>query len=430
MTSTADVVPTLAPDVELLGPYQGSGFRETRYLVRRGDGQVAQLPALLYRTACLADGRRDAGAIAAVLADEFGGDLAGEQGRERVTALVDQRLRPAGLVGESARAGAGRSPRRDHLLMLRMRRALVPAPVVWRIAGLFAPFFRPLAVLVALAAFIAVDVALVRQVGWSGLVSSGHALINEPVWTLAVLGVVVLAGMFHESGHVAACRYGGAVPGSMGVGVYIVWPAFYSTVTDAYRLPRGGRLRTDLGGVHFNAIAMTALGAAYLVTGSPWLLAAVALLHVETAWQFLPSLRLDGYYVLADLVGVPDLFARMRPILTSLVHPRRTPPPAVRELKPWVRGTVTVWVLLVVPFLAYWVVLFVVLAPELAPAAWAALTDRVGELVGAIGDARLAPAALAVVQIALLVLPWASGTVLALSLLRRLVRGLRRAAGV
>ena len=36
----------------------------------------------------------------------------------------------------------------------------------------------------------------------------------------------------------------------MGFGLYLVWPALYSTVTDSYRLARVGRLRTDLGGVY------------------------------------------------------------------------------------------------------------------------------------------------------------------------------------
>ena len=40
----------------------------------------------------------------------------------------------------------------------------------------------------------------------------------------------------------------------MGAGLYLVWPAFYTDVTDSYRLGRGGRLRTDLGGLYFNAI--------------------------------------------------------------------------------------------------------------------------------------------------------------------------------
>ena len=39
----------------------------------------------------------------------------------------------------------------------------------------------------------------------------------------------------------------------MGTGLYLVWPAFYTDVTDSYRLGRAGRLRTDLGGLYFNA---------------------------------------------------------------------------------------------------------------------------------------------------------------------------------
>ena len=47
-------------------------------------------------------------------------------------------------------------------------------------------------------------------------------------------------------------------PGVMGAGLYLVWPAFYTDVTDSYRLGRGGRLRTDLGGLYFNAIVAVA----------------------------------------------------------------------------------------------------------------------------------------------------------------------------
>jgi putative peptide zinc metalloprotease protein len=41
-------VPLLTEGVELIGEYQGSGFQEPRYILRRADGQVIQLPRLLY----------------------------------------------------------------------------------------------------------------------------------------------------------------------------------------------------------------------------------------------------------------------------------------------------------------------------------------------------------------------------------------------
>jgi putative peptide zinc metalloprotease protein len=50
------------PGLELLGEYQGSGFAEPRYLVRRCDGQVIQLSRLLYLVvAAVADGSGDGG---------------------------------------------------------------------------------------------------------------------------------------------------------------------------------------------------------------------------------------------------------------------------------------------------------------------------------------------------------------------------------
>ena len=99
------------------------------------------------------------------------------------------------------------------------------------------------------------------------LLSAFQALLASPA-QLVVLYVLLTAGaLFHELGHAAACRYGGATPGTVGFGVYLVFPAFYTDVTDSYRLGRAGRLRTDLGGLYFNVIGLLVLGAGYLLTG-------------------------------------------------------------------------------------------------------------------------------------------------------------------
>ena len=57
-------VPRLADGVELLGEYQDSGYSQPPSLVRRPDGQVIQMSALLYRVTCRIDGARDPAAIA------------------------------------------------------------------------------------------------------------------------------------------------------------------------------------------------------------------------------------------------------------------------------------------------------------------------------------------------------------------------------
>ena len=54
----------MAEGIELIGRYEDSGFRDPPYLVRRVDGQVIQMPALLYFVAEEIDGKRDYAEIA------------------------------------------------------------------------------------------------------------------------------------------------------------------------------------------------------------------------------------------------------------------------------------------------------------------------------------------------------------------------------
>jgi putative peptide zinc metalloprotease protein len=50
---------------------------------------------------------------------------------------------------------------------------------------------------------------------------------------------------------------------------------------------------------------------------------------------------MDGYYVVSDLIGVPNLFGQIKPTLRSFL-PGRTA--AGSNLKPWARVTVAAWV--------------------------------------------------------------------------------------
>jgi putative peptide zinc metalloprotease protein len=423
--SLAGTVPRLAEGVELIGEYQGSGFQEPRYIVRRGDGQVIQLPRLLYLLAASVDGRRDQVQVAGVLSAEFGKVVQAEQ----VAYLIDNRLRPAGIMAVDAQLGDAEVPAKmklksDPLLALKFRVGVVPERSVWRIAGVFAPMFWPPVIVAALAGFVGLDVLIIARGGLGQIVPSAIALIYQPALTLLVLALILASAAFHECGHVTACRYGGAKPGVMGFGLYLVWPALYSTVTDSYRLGRVGRLRTDLGGVYFNAVFITAMGVAYVDTGAPWLLVGIVALHIETATQFLPMIRLDGYYILSDLIGVPDLFSRMGPVLASII-PGRPSHPRVSELKPWVRRTITLWVLIVVPYLLYWLVGFLIVIPRVLPVVWHRLVWLIQAVRAAASASHGAEAALGVVQIVLLLLPWVGSLLMLGMMARRPVQWLR-----
>jgi putative peptide zinc metalloprotease protein len=215
---------------------------------------------------------------------------------------------------------------------------------------------------------------------------------------------VVLATAFHEIGHATACRYGGARPGVMGVGIYIVWPAFYTDITDAYRLGKVGRLRTDLGGMYFNAIFALAAGAVYFATGFEPLLLLVVLQTFAVIQQSMPFLRLDGYYILSDLTGVPDMLSRIKPVLASLV-PGRPADDRVTELKPWVRAVVTAYLMTLVPVLGFVFLMMLIHAPRVFATGYDSFAvhwDRVGPDLSA-GQGALG--AVDVLQMVALALP-------------------------
>lgn len=69
----------------------------------------------------------------------------------------------------------------------------------------------------------------------------------------------------------------------------------------------------DLGGLYFNPIFMLALPGLYVATSNQVLLLVIAVTHLEMLEQLFPFVRFDGYFILSDLIGVPDLFARVAP---------------------------------------------------------------------------------------------------------------------
>lgn len=417
-----DVAPgiRLAGGTELLGEYKDSGFEEPKFLVARADGQVMQLPGLLYRVVGSLDGRT-AEEIAASLNQELAGELDQSITAEDIREVVEEQLRPVGLIAPEtgpdvaeaggAEGGAGpsampRPAKADPLLALRYRAGVIPASVACRISGVLRPlFFRPVW-LVLLACFLAVDAAIVVQGDLPGRFTAGFRSLTEtPVLLLATIALIIADSAFHEWGHITACQYGGARPGDVGVGIYIVWPAFYSTVTDSYRLDRKGRLRTDLGGVYFESVFMAVAGLAYLYTGQPWLFLALVAMHVEMAWQFLPSIRLDGYYILADLIGVPDLFGYVKATLLSLV-PGRPTHPKILELRPRARRVVIAWVSIVVPVIAGWTIAFAVAAPRLFPVMVRSIEQYVTQMSASARTGDVVGAALGVVRLGVALLPW------------------------
>src|SRR4051812_9359514 len=386
----------LADGVELIGEYEGSGFKEPPQLARRADGQMIQLSRLLYLVAAACDGQRDAEAVATVVTEHFGRRVSPGNVRH----IVDRKLRPLGVLA-LADGTTPALPKREPVMALRHRKPIVAERYVNGVARAFVWLHRPRVQIVLLALLAAFDAWLFDVHGIAGGL---RAVLYSPVLLLGLLASIVVATGFHELGHASACRYGGARPGVMGVGIYLVWPAFYCDVTEAYRLNRPARLRTDLGGVYFNGVFALLAGLAYFATGQEAFLLAAFVQHTVVLQQLLPLLRFDGYYVLSDLTGVPDILSRIKPIFRSLVHGRRNEP-RVDELKAWVRVVVTAYLLALIPTLLFMLASTILSAPRVL----ATVGDSLGLQVDRIRDASgLAEITLALVRIGALILPAAA----------------------
>ncbi len=359
---------------------------------------MIQLPALLYALAEQLDGQRDYEQLAETLGEKLERKVSADDARF----LVDEKLRPLG-VAASADGSSPKLQKADPLLGLKLRTAVIPKSVSRVLTTIFYPFFFPPVILAVLAGVVAVDVwfFFIHGVG-----QSTRELLYNPLLLLMVLGLVVLATALHEIGHATATRYGGAEPGVMGLGIYIVWPAFYTDVTDAYRLSRAGRLRVDLGGVYFNGLFILGVVGAYALTGFEPLLVLIVIQHFQVLQQFLPFLRLDGYYILSDLTGVPDMFQRLKPTLRSMLPWKKTDQEA-DQLKPWVRWTITAWVVALIPVLLLTFGLLIFNAPRMIATAWDSFliqTERVGN---AIDDGNALTGIVGSMQATFLMLPLA-----------------------
>src|SRR4051794_14756989 len=393
-----------AEGLELLGPVSGSGYKDGAALVRRADGQMVQLGPLMYALLEEIDGQRDGAALAAALSERLGRTLDVEHVAKIAEKLAAQGL----LVGFEHNAPERLNP----LLALRWKVLFTDPRVTNRITAPFRWLFHPWVLLPAVAGFAAVFWFVMIH---HGIAAATAQAFHSPELLMLVLALGIASAALHEIGHAAACRYGGGRPAGMGAGIYMVWPAFYTDVTDAYRLPRGARLRTDLSGIYFNAvIAVVTLGV-WLLVRADALLLLIGLQLLEMVKNLSPVIRTDGYHILSDATGVPDLYAHIGPTLRRLLPWRRREPSALTGRA---RALVTVWVLVVVPVLLSMALSAILLFPKLAASAWENGYDILGKIPDEARGGEVLPLLESVVRVLALALP-VIGTVL---MAQRLVR--------
>ncbi|MCB0111488.1 MAG: hypothetical protein KDE53_36450, partial [Caldilineaceae bacterium] len=131
-------------------------------------------------------------------------------------------------------------------------------------------------------------------------------LFTGPLLTACLLFSILL----HEIGHVAACQRWHCPHGPLGFGLYFSMPVFYVDVTQAWRLNRRQRAAVDIGGVYLQMLCVPLALLLYWWTGNATYLMVIITIDMLVLYNFEPFMKLDGYWLLSDLTGVPNLHSR------------------------------------------------------------------------------------------------------------------------
>ena len=241
--------------------------------------------------------------------------------------LVDSGLAKTRTSGESRRL------QQDARTKLRHRRRQWFNPLVTKI-----PVFNPQRLLDAMAPWLQRLTSTPAFVAWLLLlVLAAHQLLTHwnqiPADSSQILGpanwlwlLMTWLGLkfIHETFHALVCRkYGGEVR-EAGVVLIVFAPIFYVDVTSSWRFPsKWQRIFTASAGMYSELFVGAVATLVWANTG-PGMTNQVALnvMLLSTVTTVLfnanPLMRFDGYYILADLIEIPNLAPQGQQFLSYL----------------------------------------------------------------------------------------------------------------
>ncbi len=127
-----------------------------------------------------------------------------------------------------------------------------------------------------------------------------------------VVGLFLLV-TFHEFAHALACRHYGGTVREMGFLLLYFQPCFYCNLSDAYLFKRRReRIVVTLAGLFFQMVMWAFFTILWRLTNEGYFLNQLFYLTAAVCFATLlfnlnPAIKLDGYYLLADYLQIPNL---------------------------------------------------------------------------------------------------------------------------
>jgi len=147
---------------------------------------------------------------------------------------------------------------------------------------------------------------------FSVLVADAFSLLSG--WNLVILSAVIFSvKLFHEMGHALTCKHYGGEVHAIGPAFLVFQPCMFTDTSDAWLLPsKWDRINVTAAGIIVE-IMLASVAAVAWISSEPGMLKQIAYTtmvacSVSTVlFNANPLLRFDGYYILSDLLEIPNM---------------------------------------------------------------------------------------------------------------------------
>jgi putative peptide zinc metalloprotease protein len=150
------------------------------------------------------------------------------------------------------------------------------------------------------------------QIDFSFLLVSQYSLTSAFIYIAAFMALSFVRVLFHESAHALACRYFGKKIRKIGFGLYLLSPVFYVDTTNMWQVQNKYKriIVSAVGPLMDITFSSLLYIIAYFVSAPSqkhFLLVVAIIFTVKGLLNLNPFIKLDGYYIFVDLVGMPNL---------------------------------------------------------------------------------------------------------------------------
>lgn len=135
-----------------------------------------------------------------------------------------------------------------------------------------------------------------------------------------VFVLLCLSMLVHEVGHISACANSRVKHGGIGFGFYYIFPVMYAEITNIWLANKQQRIIANLGGIFSQLWYSSLLYIIYYLTHIPAFLFAFSFIYFSSILQLNPFVRFDGYWLLSDLTGTPNLLGKSNQVLKRVFN--------------------------------------------------------------------------------------------------------------